>query len=218
MNLLQLSVLTAGTGLELALLLFMFRRGVARLYPIFASLIVFYIARSLALFFLFGHMSTENYMDLNNVLSWVDLCIQLLVVCEISFRLLRERRKGSGGQPALFAATLVAVVTAIVVAGGVFRPGMHTDRSTAVVALLMLFLGLWTVFAHFGGVPRYLALGFAAFGLLSVGADLVRREASLHRNASLWMVGSWLAPGAWVAVLIFWLFALKSRNRYQPAI
>lgn len=208
----QLLFWVAGLLLELGLLLLVVLRGYSRHYWLFTILLAFYIVRPLTLVVLSGHLDTASYVRVAEGLSFADSTLQLLVAGEIAFRYLRERDTTPHRGAIAASFILTAAVAAAGLATGAFRTGM--DRGADLTGLLMLFLALWMGFTHFRGASRRLAEGFATFEIVCVGATIVRRYASFHHNASLWMAASWTRSGIWIAVVVFWLLTFAKQPSY----
>lgn len=213
-----------GLVLELGLLMLFVLRGYSRRFWVFTFLLAFYIFRPLSLVLLSGHLHTSSYVRMAEGLSFADSVLQLLVVAEFAFRFLRERDSRLHRGFIVAASSLAVAAAATGLAAGAFREGM--DRAADLTGLLMLFLALWMGFARFQGAARRLAEGFATFEIVWVGATSVRRYASLHHSASLWMAASWTRSGIWIAVLAFWILTFarqpshtsRARSNHRPLL
>jgi len=211
MNVINLCLLGAGLGLQVLLVVVLFRRGVARRFPIFTLLVIFYVLRSVALFALFDYLARSAYSRLYDFLSFADLCLQILLAGEIALNMLRKNRGWTLHRMAkvAFFATL-----ALGAAGGVAAllptPGsVPVDRGAAFAAVLMVLLFLWAVLARVDRAPRRIAEGFAVYGIVSVLAGIARSYAALHRNAGAYAASSYAPAGIYMAVVIYWLFTLE---------
>src|SRR5579875_1804035 len=79
-------------ALQLALFAALFGRRLARRVPIFTTLIGFYLARSILLFLIFGHIDLATYHALYDDLQIVDLLLQAAVAIEIAIHLSNSQR------------------------------------------------------------------------------------------------------------------------------
>lgn len=216
MNVINLCLWGAGLGLQVILVVVLFLRGVARRFPIFTFLVIFYVLRSVALFALFDYLARSTYSQLYDFLSLADLCLQILLAGEIALRILRQ---SSGWTVSRMAKMAFLAALALGVAGGVAAliptPGsVPVDRGAAFVAVLMVLLLLWAVLARIAGAPRRIAEGFAVYGIVSVLAGIARSYAALHRNAGAYAASSYAQAGIYMAVVVYWLFTLKT----EPAV
>jgi hypothetical protein len=214
MSAINLCLWAAGLALQLVLAGLLFVRGVARRFPFFTLLVIFYILRSVALFSLFGWMARSAYSQLYDLLSFADLCLQVLLAGEISYAIL----KTTGGWTWRRMAKLIPLaVLALTLAGGsaalLPTPGrVPVDRGTAFTAVLMLVVLAWAVFTRMQGAPRRIVEGFALYGVAGIVIGLERSYAALYRNAAAFAAGSYAQAGVYLAVVVFWLFTLRKRE------
>lgn len=217
MNVINLCLLSAGLGLQLVLVVVLFRRGVARRFPIFTLLVIFYVLRSVGLFALFDYLTRSAYSQLYDFLSFADLCLQILLAGEIAFSILRQiPRWNSGWTLRRMAKVAFFAALALGAAGGVASvlptPGrVPVDRGAAFAAVLMALLLLWTVLARVAGTARRIAEGFAVYGIVSVVAGIERSYAALHRSAGAYAASSYAQAGIYLAVVIYWLFTFRAK-------
>jgi hypothetical protein len=216
MSAINLCLWGAGLGLQLTLVAVLFLRRVARRFPIFTLLVIFYVLRSVTLFALFDYLARSTYSQLYDFLSLADLCLQILLAGEIAFSILRQ---SSGWTWSRMAKVALFAALALGVAGGVAAllptPGsVPVDRGAAFAAVLMVLLLLWAVLARVAGATRRIAEGFAVYGIVSVLAGIARSYAALHRNAGAYAASSYAQAGIYMAVVVYWLFTLKT----EPAV
>lgn len=220
MSVLNVCLWAAGLALQLLLVAALFARGVAKRFPVFTTLILFYVARSVFLFTLFGHVAQSTYSGLYDLLSWIDLSLQILLAVEIGASILRH----SGGQGSSSRRTTaigtILVFTALMIAGVVAAllpsPGrIPVDRGAAFAAVLMLFLMTWAVAIRLPGPSRRIVEGFAVYGASAVAIGLERSYAALYRNAAAYTAGSYSQACVYIIVVAYWLFTLKLQARTQ---
>lgn len=215
MSTVNLFVWVAGLVLQLALSAALFLRGNARRFPVFASLIVFYLVRSVLLFALFGFVARDTYAQLYDMLSWTDLLLQTLLAAEIGLAILRQSGGWDSVSPRRAAIGSVFVFIACVVALGIAAvlpaPGrIPIDRGAAFAAVLMLFLLAWTIAIRLSGTPRRIVEGFAVYGAAGVAFGLERSYAALYRNGSAYAAASYAEAGIYMAVVVYWLITLRA--------
>jgi hypothetical protein len=211
----------AGLILQLVLSVTLFLRGTARRFPVFASLIVFYIARSVLLFALFGFVARDTYAQLYEMLSWTDLLLQILLALEIGLAILRRSGGWDSVSPRRAAIATVLVFIACSAALGVAAllpaPGrIPVDRGAAFTAVLMLFLLAWVISIRLAGTPRRIVEGFAVYGAAGVAIGLERGYAALYRNAAAYAAGSYAQAGIYMAVVVYWLITLRAHETSAP--
>lgn len=216
MSAINLCLWGAGLGLQIVLVAVMFGRGLARRFPVFTFLIVFYIVRSVLLFAVFGHVERNIYSQLYDFLSLADLCLQILLAGEIAVWILRQT---SGWTLRRVAAVAGFVVLSLAIAGGVAAslPGggrVPIDRGAAFASVLMVLLVVWMIPGRISGPPRRIAEGFAIYGITGILAGVERSYAALHRLASAYAANSYAQAGIYMTVVLYWLFKLRP----QPAL
>lgn len=211
MKTVNLLLWSVGVALQAALLVGLFLRGMVRRFPLFSLLIAFYMARSVLLYFLAGHIGWAAYGDLYRVLSWADLALQLLVLAEIAAGILRgsglwSRLRGLKAGLAAFATIAASVALAAELPS---RGPLLVDRGSVFTALLMLLLLPWTLIAGTRGTVRRIVEGLAAYGLVAVVATLLRSHAAVHRDASAWAAAAYAQSGVYLAAVVYWLFTVR---------
>jgi hypothetical protein len=217
MSLLNDCLWAAGLALQLVLVAALFSRGVARRFPVFSSLIVFYVVRSFFVFTLFGYVAHETYSDLYTLLSWVDFLLQILLVVEIGVANLRQSGGWDGLSPRAAsvgtALAFIACAIAMGVAALLPSPGrLPVDRGAAVIAVLMLSLLVWALWIKLAGPPRRIVEGFAVYSLAAVSIGLERSYAALYRNSIAIAAGSYAQAGVYLAAVVFWLLTIKPQE------
>lgn len=201
----------SGLILQALLLLSLFLRGLARRFPLFSLLILFYIVRVSLLYFLHGHISREAYADLYENSSLADIALQFLVAAEIAVNFFR-----AGGAFAWPRATWTAaiflggVLVATVAAAFIPSHGrVPVDRGSAATALLMVYMFLWSMIGRIAGTARWIAAGFSLYGVTAIIASVARSQAALHRDATAYTTASYVQSGMYLAVLLLWLLILR---------
>ncbi len=216
MSAINLCVWALGLGLQIVLVVVLFFRRLVRRFPVFTILIVFYIVRSVLLFALFGQVARNTYNQLYEFLSLADLCLQLLLAGEITLQILRQRSDLTLRRTAKLAA---CIVLALAIAGGSAallpaRGPVPIDRGSAFAAILMLVLCLAASYLRSEATLRRIAGGFAVYGAAGILAGEARNFAALHHNAGAFAASSYAQAGIYIAVVAYWLFALKARERH----
>jgi hypothetical protein len=200
------------TALQLALFLALLLRGIAHRFPLFTTLIGFYLLRSALLFLIFDHLALPSYRSLYDLLQLIDLLAQTAVAIEIILHLIRTQ-----GGPTLprilipiglvILATIGTLLTAAVLPAHAPIP---IDRTQIFFSFLMILL-----FARALSIPsssaliRRITAGFALYGIVNVSANLGRTYAAIHNNAPLYATWSYILAGVYLVVVLFWLLTLQ---------
>lgn len=210
----------SGVTLQALLLLVLFLRNIARRFPAFTLLIGYYLIRSMFLFAMAGHLTVNSYRAIYNSLSLADICLQILVAGEVAVHILRTISRRTPLRPATVAPLPAACLLAAAIAAMLPSHGVApVDRGSAFPLLLMILLFLWAGFVRCDIAVRQIAGGFAAYGVVAIGAEVIRNYAALHRNAAVWRAAAYTQSGAYLAVVVFWLaaFAAYPKRTAQPA-
>jgi hypothetical protein len=205
-----------GLALQCALAVAVFRRGIARRFPCFATLICFYPLRALLLFVLAGRVDADVYNPLFSALAFVEILLQVAIAVELIWRINREMGAES---PNSTQRRSVALLIFLGLAVGLtwlvlrFTPARApVDRVQVFVWFLMIapfFVAL--KYARSVNLIR-IAAGFAAFSLIQLAASFGRAHAFLKHDAD-WYLGWSYAPGVgYLAVVIFWLISLRQEK------
>lgn len=203
---------SAGLGLQIILLLVLVLRGFAGRLWSFTLLLLFYAARSLLLFLLFGHISRGSYAVLYEAAGWTDIVLRILLFAEIAIPLVR----GEAGRPSGAAKRAVLLVLGILtVAAAAWtlpsRGPVSVDRGSAFASAVLILLALFWV--RLGGFARRVVGGLAVYGAVAIAADLVRSQAAVERNKAAWAGAAYAESGVWLLILLFWLFACLTERR-----
>jgi hypothetical protein len=198
-----------GLVLQAALVLVVFRRGVARRFPGFTALITFYPVRAALLFALAGRIEADDYDTMVRVLGILELLLQAWMVVEIVLRLART----AGGwtwRRGIEILVLVAVAFSLTaVTFHMLTAEQPADRMQIGVGFLMieLFAVAWRV-----ARSRNLVLipaGFAAFAVFQLASLAGCAYATVHPNAIGYLAWSYVPGCGYLAVVMFWLVALR---------
>jgi hypothetical protein len=209
-----------GLALQLLLLELLFRRGLARRFPVMTGLIVFYILRSALLAVMGYHIARDTYEAWADAFSMADVALETLLAAEIAAKALRGRGAWTGGRIAGTVAIAVVVAAAAATAAA-YLPSRGTipiDRGSAFASLLLVLVFLWAVALRTRGPALRIAAGFAVYSAVAVGAAVERNQAALHRNAAAYVAGSYTQSGVYLAVVVFWILALKSAETPQARL
>jgi hypothetical protein len=202
----------AGIALQLALVVALFTRRIARRLPCFTALIVFYLLRSALLFLLYGHVDDDAYQSLYDGLLLFELLAEAAFVAE----LLNQIMRSLGGWtlrrtlvPAVF--LLISSVCTLVAAAVLpARAPVPVDRTQLFFSFLMILLFAWAQsIAASSTIVRKIAAGFALYGIVNVSANLGRSYAAIHKDVALYSTWSYALDGIYLVVVIFWLVTLR---------
>lgn len=207
----------ASLALQLALFAALFVRGVARRFPIFTTLIGFYLVRSALLFLIFDHVAPIIYHSLYNTLLSLDLLVQAAVAIEIILHLIRNQ----GGWTLLrglapIAILLIATIcTALIAALIPAHAPIPVDRTQFFFSFLMILLFTWALSIPASTlVVRRITAGFALYGIVNVSANFSRTYAAIHNDAPLYVTWSYTLAGIYLLVVLFWLLSLKGPQNH----
>lgn len=206
--------------LQAALVVSVFRRGIARSYPGFTALIVFYPIRAIVLFVLSGHAAADMAEGWSDVLSVIEILFEVWLMVELTFRLTGEMGRWTTRR---IRAGSMIVVMALTGAGAtlIAAPSrVPLDRTQVFFWWAMLALGTATVL-----VPRLpnrstnlvrVCGGFAAFSLCQLMALAGRAHAFAERSRYAYVGWSYVPATAYMVVMMYWLvFLEKEETREQ---
>lgn len=206
------TIWTFGFVLQCILVYAVFRRGVARRFPVFGSLLVFHPIRGALLFGLSGHIRSSLASSLYGALSFADVALQLMVAVELTLHLIR----GMGGWTrfrALLCLLLLGAAYVFTWITLVLVPNrISTDRSQlfAWFALLALFSAVLK--GSRSPNQTRISAGFSVFSLIQFSALAGRTVAFLHRNAGQYVAWSYVPAVGYLAIVIFWLITLRKES------
>jgi hypothetical protein len=201
-------ILIGGVVLQAALVFVLFRRGIARRFPAFTSLLTFYLLRAALLFALGGRIDADAYETWHHVLAIVEVALQMWVAVEIVLRLVRAR----GGW------TLKQIVLLLLLAGGACGLAWITLEMAPKKELIDSLQVLWWfvmvgLFAASLMAARQrnllrIAAGFAAFSVVQLAALAGRSSAVVHHANRSYVLWSYAPACGYLAVVVFWMLAL----------
>jgi hypothetical protein len=208
----NITIWTFAVVLQCVLVYVVFRRGIARRFPLFASLLVFHPFRAALLFGMSGHIRSGLAGPLYGTFSFIDDALQLMVAVEIALHLVR----GIGGWTRLRAllcllllgaASLFTWITLTLVPNRI-----SSDRLQLFVwfALLVLF-GAVLKGSRSPNLTR-ISAGLSAFSLVQFSALAGRTVAFLNRNAGQYAAWSYIPAVGYLAIVIFWLITLQRES------
>jgi hypothetical protein len=217
MKSLNVVLVALSVGLECALLGVLIVRGNARRLSLFTLLIAFYVARSVAYLVLPAHMGPASFARLFAGLSLADVVLELGLAGQIALAAARQYSDAQRDRLSRVLLLLLAGVLVSVLATALLpsRGRVQIDRGTVLVGFLMLLLWVWMAVERLGGPARRVAEGFAAYGAVAIVANVVRNQAGLHRNETLFRTASYAQSGAYLLAVAFWCLALR---RAGPAV
>jgi hypothetical protein len=208
----NITIWTFAFVLQCVLAYVVFRRGIARRFPLFVSLLVFHPLRAALLFGMSGHLRSGLASSLYGVLSFIDDALQLMVAIEIALHLVRDiggwtRFRALLCLLLLGAASLFTWITLALVPNRI-----SSDRVQLFVwfALLALF-GAVLKGSRSPNLTR-ISAGLAAFSLVQLSALAGRTVAFLNRNAGQYAAWSYVPAVGYLAIVTFWLCTLRRES------
>ena len=205
------TVWTLSLILQIALVIAIFARHIARRVPCFTALLTFYPLRAAVLFALFGHLAPATYDALYSTLSYVDIVLQTIVAIEIAFHLIREL----GGVTLrntvllLLLLALTTGATLLVLAHLPAHSPIPPDRAQTFLSLVMLALFVWTIVASRSTILRPITLGFGLYAAISLFSQTGRITAAVNRDVDAFTRWSYINATAYLVVVCLWFLTLK---------
>jgi len=214
----NLTIWIGSLALQMLLVSILFMRGLARRVSLFTLLLLFYIARSVLLFLLPRYVSHETFGDWYEILSYLDLALELLIATGVVIFILRRTGKQTSLSMVAAAGILIAgVALAFLVAMALPSVGpVPLDRGMAFIAALMLILSVWAALSRIRGPWIRIAQGFAVYGIGATSAGLLKSQAALRRNTHLFAIGVYGQAAVYLAVVVFWIFAIRAQPAGSP--
>lgn len=204
-------------ALQLALFSVLFTRGLARRIPIFTALIGFYLARSILLYLIFGHIGLPAYRAIYDNLQIVDLILQAGVAIEIAIHLSNSQPNLTlrRGLTPLALLALAVIGTALATTMLPAHAPIPADRAQLFFSFLMVLLFVWSQTTP-ATLTRNVAAGFALYGVVNLTASFGRTYAVLHENFIAYAIWSYALAAIYLVVILYWLLTLK-RTQLTPA-
>jgi hypothetical protein len=210
------------TGLvgELALIGVLWRKHRAHQFPAFVALLVFYVVRTLTLFFIYRHGTAHMYANVYWTLAIVDVLLQLAMMTEIAMKVFRPTRRWASdvGQSLL---GLVAI--SLLVAAGLTwlaAPPVRSWQQSFVlrgnlfssILVTELFVGMMML-AFTAGLPWKLhafriAQGWGVYTMFSMLVDAVENFFGLATRAGVFHTLNHVRLGLFMVCLGFWIVTL----------
>jgi len=198
-----------GIALECILVFTLFFRRIARRFPFFTALMVFYPLRAAWLSAARGRMDGGLYDSIYNVLSFMEFLLQVFLAVEIGHRLIREGGAWTGWRRLVPVSIPVAAGGLAWIVAGAVAGKAPADRVEIFIWFLMIGLFAAAVKSSRTPNPIRIAGGFAAFSLLQLAALAGRVHAYLGRDAGQYLAWSYVPAIGYLAVVVFWLIALR---------
>ena len=210
---LNLALLAIGLALECALAWAVFRRGIARAYPGFTALVLFYPLRAAALFVLARSLDADAYNSVFTLLAAAEIPLLAWVCVELTLRLLR-RAGGWSWRSRMAMLMLIAIAFTLTwVALSLVPEKQLADRVQLAAGALMLELfGVSLKFARSGeesGNLTRIPAGFAACAAFQFAALAGRAHAMAQHASGEYIAWSYVPACGYLLVVAFWLAALK---------
>lgn len=203
------TVFAVGLVLQCALVFAVFWKGIARRFPCFALLMLFYPLRASLLFALVGRVDTVAYDSAFNILALVEFPLQALIAAEIVLHWIA----GAGGWSSRRVAELVLLIAVV---GGLMALTLSAvaerqlaDRVQICISFLMLAL-----FAAVGISVRQhpllqISAGFAAFAVIQLATLAGKARAMALHSGEAYVAWSYVPACGYLGVVIFWLLSLR---------
>ena len=206
------TIWTFGFVLQCILVYVVFRRGVARRFPAFGSLLVFHPIRAALLFGLYGHIRSGLASLFYEVLSFTDDALQLMVAVELTLHLIRGMGGWTRFRALLFllllgAASVFTWITLVLVPN---RISTERLQLFAWFVLLVLF-GAVLKGSRYPNLTR-ISAGFSVFSLMQFSALAGRTVAFHNRNAGQYAAWFYVPAVGYLAIVIFWLITLGKES------
>lgn len=202
-----------GIVLQSALVYSIFRKGVARSFPCFAIIAIFYPLRSALLFALSGRIENDDYSTLYNALSLVEAPLQALVAIELLLRRMQE----AGGWRALRAPLALLILsapfalTSITIAA--IPPRAQPDRVPVFMSFVMLVIFAVIVKGSRSANAIRISGGIACFALVQLAALAGRAHAMLLRDPLAYLAWGYAPAAIYLAIVLFWIVTFKREAR-----
>jgi len=203
------SVLWIVSAVAQCILLFaMLTRGVARELPLFASLIGFYIVRSVALLAFAAHLHGPAGALILSGLAMVDVLLQTAVAWELFTMGRRPVGAVHGPQlsrPAALSVLLFAALAAAELISHLTHVSsqMPLDRGVLFNSALFLLVFLMSIAENAPLLIRRIAAGFAIFAASSLLCQVERARAVVQRDITAYHFWSYVQPVSYVVVVLF---------------
>jgi hypothetical protein len=199
--------------LQCALVYVILRRGVARRFPLFGLLLIFYPVRAALLFGLTGHIESGAANTLNGVLSFIDIALQLMVAVELVVHLVR----GMGGWTRFRAVLCVLLLGAASIVAWL-TPALVPKRLSVDPLQVFAWFVLLVLFGAVEKNSRYsdlihISAGMGVFSLLHFTALVGRTVAFLHRNGGAYVAWSYVPAIGYMVIVVFWIVTLRKEPK-----
>ena len=198
-----------GIALECILAFTIFFRRIARRFPFFTALMVFYPVRAAALFVAQGRMDGGLYDSIYGVLSFLEFLLQVFLAVEVGHRLIREAGGWTGWRRLVPVSIPLAAGVLAWIVGGAVAGKAPADRVEIFIWFLMIGLFAAAAKGSRAANPILITAGFAAFSLLQLAALAGRVHAYLGRDTGQYLAWSYIPAIGYLAVVVFWLIALR---------
>jgi hypothetical protein len=203
-----------GLVLQTILAWLVFRRRMARSFPGFALLVVFYPLRSAVLFALSGRIESDDYSTLFNALALAEAPLQAFVAIELLLRRLRE----TGGWTARrlpLALLILCVPFALTALTADALPSQvgAADRVPIFMGFVMLVVFAAICKGSRSANAVRIAGGFACFALFELAGLAGRAHAALYRDTPAFLAWSYVPGAGYLAIVLFWIATLRREAR-----
>jgi len=202
------AILAGGLLLECGLLWLVFARRVARRFPGFTALILFYPLRAASLFALARCLDPDTYDTLYNLLGAVEIPLLAWVCVELAVRLVR---KAGGWNLRRSLITLILVAIAFGFAWIALRLAPEKKLADCVqIGAGFLMLELFAVAWRMGRDKNLTRIpaGFSVFAVFQLAALAGRSHALALHSSAEYIGWSYVPACGYLVVVVFWMCAL----------
>jgi hypothetical protein len=195
--------------LEAELIFVTFRRGIARSFPGFTVLMIFYPLRAGLLFALTGRIDADALDPLVNALGLAEMLLQAWVLVEIVRRLIGEMGGWTRRRSMVLLLLLGAACGLAWAVLHALSRGGFTDRVQIYVAFLMLALFVLALKAARWRNLLCIVAGFAGFAAIQLVSLASKAYAIKKHHLGAYIGWSYVPAIGYLAVVVFWLIGLK---------
>ncbi len=197
------AIVWVGAVLQTGLLLLLVRRKRVAEVPVFATLSLFYVARSVLLPAMVRHVPRPAYNELYSGLSLVDFVLQIALAGELLRGIVKRRRLLVGVASLLAAAAVTAGLILLLPS----RSSVPADRGTIFTGVLFAILFSIAVRTRLRGWLGSVAAGMALIGVSETIAACGKSVAAFHHDGRTFLIWSYGNAAVYLLTLGYWIVA-----------